>query len=131
MWKEEKENSVECSEIHGDKCKCEVDLICNGEHHHDVVVLVFCCCIIYARQCVGDTLSLRDWSKLKLKQASNKDKKKEKEKLIKQRGKNPMPLCKTNHVHDVQLGDGMASRALASTCEMLLQLVGGICVVSI
>jgi hypothetical protein len=39
-----------------------------------------------------------------------------------------MPLCKTNHV---QLGDGMASRALASTCEMLLQLVGGICVVSI
>jgi hypothetical protein len=77
---------------------------------------------------VGDTLSLRDWSKLKLKQASNKDKKKEKEKLIKQRGKNPMPLCKTNHV---QLGDGMASRAFASTCEMLLQLVGGICVVSI
>jgi hypothetical protein len=42
-----------------------------------------------------------------------------------------MPLCKTNHVHDVQLGDGMASRALASTCEMLLQLVGGIRVVSI
>jgi len=31
-----------------------------------------------------------------------------------------MPLCKVDHVHDVQLGDGRAFRALASTCEVLL-----------
>jgi hypothetical protein len=29
--------SEESSEIHGDERKCEVDLICSGEHHHDVV----------------------------------------------------------------------------------------------
>jgi len=55
-----------------------------------------------------------------LKQASNKDNKKEKKEPIKQKRKNPMPLCKADHVHDVHLGDGTAFRALASTCEVLL-----------
>jgi len=55
-----------------------------------------------------------------LKQTSNKDKKKEKKEPIKQKRKNPMPLCKANHVHDVHLGNGTAFKALASTCEVLL-----------
>jgi hypothetical protein len=67
--------SVESSEIHGD----ERDFICSGEHHHDVVA-AFCCCIIYAGQHVGGTpVPQGDWSKLKLKQASSKNKKKKKE----------------------------------------------------
>jgi len=50
--------NVESSEINGDECKCEGDLICNGEHHDDIV-LVFCCYIIYVGQCVGGTSSSR------------------------------------------------------------------------
>jgi len=70
--------SVESSEIHGDERKCEVDFICSGEHHHHVVA-AFCCCIIYAGQLVGGTpIPQGDWSKLKLQQASSKNKKKKK-----------------------------------------------------
>jgi len=57
---------------------------------------------------------------LTLKQANNKDKKKEKKEPIKQKRKNLMPLCKADHVHDVHLRDGTAFRALTSTCEVLL-----------
>jgi E3 ubiquitin-protein ligase TRIP12 len=45
-------------------------------------------------------------------------------------GEDPVPLCKADRVHDVQLGDGADSGALASTSEVLLQPVGGVGVVS-